>query len=442
VLKDKTMPKTLIVAQSEFATLVRSKAFIVSIILMPIVMVLSVVLMRATKNATDGKDRTFAVVDYTGVLAEPLVAVAQVLNAGSGDLIDPQAPRTTPRFIPLEVKPDGRKPDDLRLELSDRVRRTELFAFVELPENLLDPAAKAQIRYYSDHPSYSALSIWLRTTVNGLVLNERFKRASIDRALVARLTRQAPVESLGLFERDTAGSVKQAEAVDQIRAQGVPLAMLVLMYITVMSSAPQLLNSVIEEKMSRISEVLMGAITPFQLMMGKLIGSVGVSVLLAAIYIGGGLVVAQYWGGYASAVTPGSLVWFTLFLVMAGLIFGSIFIAIGAACNDLKDTQSMATPAMVLVMLPMFTWMSVLRAPDGMTAAVLSLIPTAAPFLMMLRISLRPGPPAWQIALSIVIMAGTVVLAIWAAGKIFRTGLLMQGKSATMGEMLRWVRAK
>ena len=236
--------------------------------------------------------------------------------------------------------------------------------------------------------------------------------------------------------------MKQAEEVDQVRAQGVPLAMLVLMYITVMSSAPQLLNSVIEEKMSRISEVLMGAITPFQLMMGKLIGSVGVSVLLAAIYIAGGLVVAQYWGGYASAVTPGALAWFTLFLVMAGLIFGSIFIAIGAACNDLKDTQSMATPAMVLVMLPMFTWMSVLRAPDGMTAAVLSIIPTAAPFLMMLRISLRPGPPAWQIALSIALMAGTVVLAIWAAGKVFRTGLLMQGKSATMAEMLRWVRAK
>jgi ABC-2 type transport system permease protein len=436
------MPKILIVAQSEFATLVRSKAFIVSIILMPVVMVLSVVLMRATKNATDGKDRTFAVVDYTGVLGEPLVAVAQVLNAGSGDLVDPQAPRTTPRFIPVEVKSNGRAPDDLRMELSDRVRREELFAFVELPENLLDPDARAQIRYYSNHPSYNALAMWLRATVNGIVLNERFRRASIDRALVARLTRQAPVENLGLFERDPVGSVKQAEEVDQVRAQGVPLAMLVLMYITVMSSAPQLLNSVIEEKMSRISEVLMGAITPFQLMMGKLVGSVGVSVLLAAIYIGGGLVVAQYWGGYASAVTPGALAWFTLFLVMAGLIFGSIFIAIGAACNDLKDTQSMATPAMVLVMLPMFTWMSVLRAPDGMTAAVLSLIPTAAPFLMMLRISLRPGPPAWQIALSIALMAGTVVLAIWAAGKIFRTGLLMQGKSATMTEMLRWVRAK
>jgi ABC-2 type transport system permease protein len=97
---------------------------------------------------------------------------------------------------------------------------------------------------------------------------------------------------------------------------------------------------------------------------------------------------------------------------------------------------------MVLIMIPMFTWASVLRAPDGPLATTLSMIPTAAPFLMMLRISLRPGPPLWQIAASVVLMAATVVVAVWAAGKIFRTGLLMQGKSASIGEMLRWVRAR
>jgi ABC-2 type transport system permease protein len=75
-------------------------------------------------------------------------------------------------------------------------------------------------------------------------------------------------------------------------------------------------------------------------------------------------------------------------------------------------------------------------------ATVLSLIPTAAPFLMMLRISLQPGPPAWQIAASVGLMAVTVCVVVWAAGKIFRTGLLMQGKSATLAEMLRWIRAK
>jgi ABC-2 type transport system permease protein len=435
------MRKILIVAQSEFGTLVRSKAFIVSLVAMPLVMALSVVLMRATKNATDGKDRTFAVVDYTGVLVEPLVAVAQVRNAGSGDLTDPQAPRTTARFIPVEVKPDGRSPDDLRLELSDRVRREELFAFVEVPADILDPASKAQIRYHSDHPSYNALPIWLRATVNGIVLNERFRRASIDRALVARLTRQAPVENLGLFTRESAGNLKQAEAVDQVRAQGVPLAMLVLMFVTVMSSAPQLLNSVIEEKMSRISEVMLGSVDSFELMMGKLIGNAGVALVLAAIYVAGGFATAAYYG-YSDVVSPAALLALGFFVVVAVVFYGSLYMAVGAACSELKDAQSLMMPVMILSMLPAFCWTMILNNPNGPASVGLSLFPPATPFLMLLRMLLQPSPPAWQVGLSVVLTTLTSLACVWAAGKVFRTGILMQGKAATLGEMARWVLAK
>jgi ABC-2 type transport system permease protein len=435
------MRKTLIVAQAEFGTLVRTKALIISIVLMPVIMAISIVMTRAANGVTDNKDRTFAFVDYTGILGEPLKAVARVLSPTLTPLSERGAAAGA-HFIPIEVRPGDRRPDDVRVELSDRVRGGDLFAFVEIPADILDPAGSAQIRYYSDHPSYTALPDWIRTAVNGIVLNERFRQASIDRLLVARLTRQAPMTKLGLMTRDASGRVKSAETVDAARAFGVPFAVIFLMYITVMSSAPQLLNSVIEEKMSRISEVLMGSVTPFQLMMGKLIGSVAVSVLLAGIYIAGGLAAGQYWGSYASAITLPLLAWFALFLIMSIFIFGAIFIAIGSACNDLKDSQSMMTPVMLLIMIPMFTLASVLRAPDGPMATTLSMIPTAAPFLMMLRISLRPGPPLWQIAVSVTLMAITVVLTVWAAGKIFRTGLLMQGKSASMSEMLRWVRAK
>jgi ABC-2 type transport system permease protein len=429
------MTKTLIVAHSEFATLVRSKAFIISIIFMPIVMVGSIALIRATKDSGDMKDRTFAVVDRAGVVAPAIQAAADQRSASAA-----RDARTAARFIPVAVTPDGKTPEELRLELSDRVRREELFAFVEIPPDVLNPEGQGRVRYHSDHPSYEALPNWLRATINRAILNERFRTAGIDRTTVDRLTRQAPVEQLGLFDRDTAGGVKEAEHVDPVRAFVLPGVMIALMYITIMSSAPQLLNSVIEEKMSRISEVLIASVTPFQLMMGKLIGSAAVSVLLALIYVAGGVVVADYYG-YSSAISPATLAWFALFLLMAVFIFGSIFVAIGAACTDLKDSQNMMTPVMLLVMLPMFTWAAVLRAPDGMMALTLSLIPTAAPFLMMLRIALQPGPPLWQILLSVAIMASFTVMCIWAAGKIFRTGLLMQGKSATIPEMIRWVRA-
>jgi ABC-2 type transport system permease protein len=429
------MHKILVVAQMEFGTLIRSKAFIVSLILMPVIMAASVMLVRSTRNAGDGRPRYFAYVDYTGVMGPQLEAAASAWNTAAA-----AKSSTTPTFFPIAAPPGQRPADDLRLELSERVRKEELFAFVELPADLLDADANSELRYYSDHPSYSALPQFLRTAVNQIVTNERLRAAAIDSSLVTHLTRQAPLNSLGLFDRNAGGGVKPAEKVDQMRAFAVPGMLMGIMYITVMMSAPQLLNSVIEEKMSRISEVLIASVSPFQLMLGKLLGSVTFALLVATTYIAGALVVANYWG-YSGLLTPALGACFALFLVMAVLTFGSIFIAIGAACTDLKDSQSMMMPVMLVVMLPVLTWSAVLRAPDGTLALALSMLPTAAPFLMLARISLQPGPPLWQVLLSIALMAGTTLLVIWCAGRIFRTGLLMQGKSATFGEMIRWVRA-
>ena len=245
---------------------------------------------------------------------------------------------------------------------------------------------------------------------------------------------------LGLLQRDATGAIRAAAPVDKVRTVAIPVGMMMILLFSVLSSAPQLLNSVIEEKMSRISEVLIGSVTPFELMMGKLIGSVGVSVLLAVIYVTGGTIAARYFG-YADVVRATDIGWLMLFLLMASFMFGSIFITIGAACTDLKDAQGMMTPAMLIMMLPWMTWFAVINAPESPVAVGLSLFPTATPFLMLLRIMLPPGPPLWQILLAVLLTAVTSVAAVFAAGKIFRTGLLMQGKAATFGEMWKWVRA-
>lgn len=427
------MNKMLIVATSEFSTLVRTKAFILTLILMPVIMVASIVLMRASKDATDTNTRTFAYIDRSGVLGPALEAAAAARNASA-------EASGQPRYEPVAVDPAGKPDDRSRLELSDRVRSKEIYAFVEIPAGILNADAKEDILYYSNTPSYRDLSQWLRSTVGAAVVTERFRAAAVDPGVVERLTRPTRVTSLNLLERDASGQVKPPEAVDERMAAGVPAAMLVLMYLIIMTSAPQLLNSVIEEKMSRISEVLIGSVSPFELMMGKLVGCVGVSLLLAAVYLAGGLGVAAYWG-MQEAISPALAGWFLLFLTMAVLLFGSIFIAVGAACSDLKDSQNMMMPVMMLIMFPVFTFAFVLRAPDGNLALGLSLFPTATPFLMLLRIGLQPGPPLWQILLSVVIMTLATFAAVWASGRIFRTGILMQGKSPTLGEMIRWVRA-
>ncbi len=428
--------KTLIIAISELTTQVQSKAFLIGLLMMPVFMGIAVGVQKFTRDSTDIKDRSFVVVDRSGVLFGPLKAAAEEWNREAGG---PDGAQTQPRFLPSDAtfpSEDGAA----RAALSDRVKRDEIFAFVEIPADALDPDAKSPISYYSNHPGYRPLPSWLGGAINREILNQRFRGASIDRTVVSRLTRRVDLSELGLIERGAGGAIKAASRVDKVRTTAIPVAMMMIILFSVMSSAPQLLNSVIEEKMSRISEVLIGSVTPYELMMGKLLGSAAVSVLLAAIYMTGGVVMARNYG-YGDAIRTADLLWMGVFLPLAVVIFGSIFITIGAACSDLKDAQGMMTPAMLIMMLPWMTWFAVLNAPDSPVSMALSLFPTATPFLMLLRIAIAPGPPMWQILLSVVVTGATAVALVHAAGKIFRTGLLMQGKAPTLGEMWKWVRA-
>jgi len=427
--------KTLIVAASEFNTQTRSKAFMIGLLMMPVFMIIAMGVQKFTRDATDIKDRTFVVVDRTGALFAPLKAAADEWNAG----VKAGGTQTAPLFLPRQESFE-QGDDQARAALSDRVKRDELFAFVEIPADALDPATASRVQYYSNHPAYRTLPAWVSNTINREIVNLRFRDAAIDRALVSRLTRRVEMSELGLLQRDTSGAIKAAAPVDKVRTTGIPVGMMMILLFSMMSGAPQLLNSVIEEKMSRISEVLIGSITPFELMMGKLLGSMAVSLLLATVYLVGGTAVARHYG-YGDSIHLSDMAWLLVFLILASFIFGAIFITIGAACSDLKDAQGMMTPAMILMMLPWMTWFSILNAPESKVSVGLSLFPTATPFLMLLRIMLPPGPPGWQIGLGLVLTTVTSMAAVYAAGKIFRTGLLMQGKAATFGEMWKWVRA-
>jgi ABC-2 type transport system permease protein len=201
------------------------------------------------------------------------------------------------------------------------------------------------------------------------------------------------------------------------------------------------LNSVLEEKTSRISEVLLGSVTSFELMLGKLLGSAGMALILGGIYIAGGLVVAHRYG--MDNVIPATMwPWLVGFLVLAILFYGSLYIAVGAACTEFRDAQSLMMPIVMLTIMPMMAWSAVLRDPNGSLAVGMSLFPPATPFLMLLRLALTPGPPMWQVGLSFLLTLLMAVGCVWAAGRIFRVGVLAQGKAASYGDMIRWVFAK
>jgi ABC-2 type transport system permease protein len=431
------LSRTWLIASAEFESAIRSKAFIIGLLAVPLLMG-AAFLLQLFGVQRDTSERAFAIVDRTGVLAARLVTEAETYNRES---LNDRGVATRARFVPRVVDAQGRTAEDVRLALSDEVRAKTLFAFVELPAALLEPGSEERLQYFSQSPTYQALPQWLGETVSRLTTDQRIAATGADPDATRRLLAPVRVDRKGLVMRDAKGAVAEAQRVDAVRALALPAIAMFMLFGLVMTSAPQLLNSVIEEKTSRISEVLLGSVPAFTLMLGKLLGSVGVTLLLALLYVGGGLLMAaqfDYFGVINWMVVP----WFLLFLVLAVVLFGSMFIAIGAACSEVKDAQGMMTPALVIGMLPIFLWLNVAQNPDSTYSVLLSLFPFATPYLMLLRIAIPPGPPLWQILLGLVLVCLTTAGMVWMAGRILRVGLLMQGKTASYREMARWVRAE
>ncbi len=430
------MTRTFIIARSEFLAIVRGKAFIIGVLMMPVLIGLSIAFQVFAQRQADVADHRVAVVDRSGVLYEALAAAADVHNREG--LTDGE--RTGPSFL-LERAEPAASPGELEVALSDRVRARQLFAFVDIPASIVDATTTDtdQIRYYTETPSYATLPGWLRRTIEREATTRRFATASVDASLVDRLSRSAELSTLDLVSRAADGSIAGARQIGPLQTVAVPFILMYLLFFALMSAAPQLLTAVIEEKMSRISEVLIASVSPTQLMAGKLLGVSAVAVLLALVYVVGGVYMALQ-SGQPHLIQVRLLAWFIVFLLAAVLMYGSVFIAVGAACSDLKDSQSMMQPIMFFLLLPVLAGPVIIGAPHSTLAVVLSLIPTATPFLMLVRLAMTPPPPVWQILLSLVLTALSTTALVWAAGRIFRVGLLMQGKPPNLPELLRWIR--
>lgn len=450
--------KVAVVAATEFNNAVRTKAFIASVLMLPLIYGLAFFVQMFASKA-DTRTRALALIDHTGQMVPAIEDAIKTRN--TLEVFDKEGKQIGPKFELSVIAPDA-DPQKLaaeKLRLSDKVRSGELFAFVEIPDGILDPAKSGpmlqdkalKVAYHTNTPTDIELPRWLSGTINRAAQQARFKKDGLDAAKVAAAMSPIEYDTLGLIEPSsgpaaggTAGAAAppaEAKKVDPLRTFGPPIALVFVMFITIMSTTPQLMQTVLEEKMSKISEVLLGSITPFELMLGKLLGNVGVALLLAGLYLGTAYAVAVRYGA-GDMATPTLILATVLFIFLGVLLFGSLFMAIGSACNDLKDAQSLMFPVMMLAMLPAFFWSVVLFKPSSPLAVGVSLFPPATPFLMLMRMALSPAPPVWQVALSVALTTLTALACVWAAAKIFRTGLLMQGKAPNFAELARWVVAK
>ena len=439
------MRKMIVVAVREYQAAVKTKTFLITVLAMPVLMGGSIVAQVLLRDQVDTTDKRIAIVDYTGQLHDSIDEAAQQRNV-SDDVFKTEGDKRKqirPRFLIEPVEAASDNPAEVALQLSDRVRRKEnpLFAFLIIGPDAVQPGddpERCRVQYHSNAPVYDDLRQWVSRALNDKIRQLRLEKAELDPEIVRQATRYMPVAKLGLVSMDETGQISEAEETNELATIGVPMGMMMLMFMVIMVGASPLTQSVLEEKMQRIAEVLLGSIGPFQLMMGKLIGTVGVSLTLATLYMGGAFY-ALYQTGYGHLFPAHLVWWFVTFQCLAVLLYGSLFIAIGAAVSDLKESQNMLMPVMIIVVAPMFVWLNVIREPSATFSIVASLIPTATPMLMLMRQAVPPGVPLWQPALGIVLVLATTGACVFVAGRIFRVGLLMQGKGASIGEMMRWV---
>ncbi|HRX87288.1 MAG TPA: ABC transporter permease [Phycisphaerae bacterium] len=440
------MHKILDVAVREYNAAVRTKAFIISIVLMPILMGGGVIAHKLLRNQVDITTKQIAVVDRSGIMADVLVRSAAVYN--ESEINDPETGKQIKPKIEIEVvKPaEGDAADQQRIELSDRVRGNKLEAWVEIGANIVHPGdddgAGAMVAYHSKGAVMDEQRKWIAIQVNNQVQGLRMADAQISPVTIQKLIAPVPVEGLGLVSIDTAtGEIEAAKKTNETATVLVPLAMMMLMFMMISMGATPLLNSVLEEKMQRIAEVLLGSLTPFQLMMGKLLGTIGVALTVAVIYFVGGAITIERM--HATEYIPlGILPWFFAYLTASIFMFGAMFVAIGSACNDLKEAQSLMMPVWLVVCAPLFVWLQVVKQPTSDFSTAMSLFPPCTPMLMVLRQTTPTGVPAWQPWAGLAGVLICTLIAVWIAGRIFRVGLLMQGKPPKLGELFRWALAK
>jgi ABC-2 type transport system permease protein len=434
------MRRILRLAKREYLESVKTKGFIIMLVLMPVVMGGSGIAMLLFRGQVDTTDKRIAVLDHSGVMKGILLPAAKERNRAA--VSDPKTgKKIQPSYIIEMIAPDAARSQAQKLDLSDRIRHGELHAFLEVGPNVAHPRGSQgefRMSYHARNAAVDSVRNWLNNTINNDLRRLRLTEAGIDVPRADEIMTWLPVEPMGLLSADAAtGEIREARKSSETEAVLVPLVLFFLMFMMIMMGAMPLLGSVQEEKTQRIAEVLLGSLKPFEFMAGKVLGGLGVSLTGATVYVTGAIVLLNK-AGLGAFIPLRVLPWFFLFLGLEIVMVGSYLAALGSACNDPKDAQNLTYPAMIPVFLPVFTAMPVLQEPTSAFATGLSLFPLFTPMLMLLRKAVPVGIPAWQPWAG---LAGVILFtffSVWVGGRIFRVGILMQGSPPKLSRIFRW----
>lgn len=420
------MHRIVKVALREYLETVKSKMFVVSVLFTPLLIIVMLLLVGRASVSVLSHPRAVkkvAVTDLSNALNDELHVVFNAYNQAH-----PQ------RQITLASQPpDLSAPDTpVQARLAD-IRTRRLDAYVLLSKNALtDGRARCYTlaRNIEDFDFFATV----QRLVNDAATHVRLREHDLSPKLIAKLQRPVPLEQIDV------SAPEQAVKKEMSLMFMVPFFFLFLMFMGVFGMNQQMLTSVIEEKSSRVMEILLSALTPFELMAGKILGLSVVGFTLVSVW-GITAFVTALVKGMPALVSSAMMGYFFVYFVLGFLLISSMLAAVGSVCNTVKEAQALMTPLSIVLVLPMVGWFFVARNLDGTLATVLSFFPPLTPMIMVLRLAANPYLSPVQIVATIALLAVSVPAVMFASAKIFHIGILMYGKPPKLREMLRWLRA-
>jgi len=434
------MRNMLLIMKREYLERVRKKSFLVTTVLVPALMGAAIWLPIKFASKNNLENRTITVVAPSEALATAVRN--QLLETTSHDDDNPftddsdkKESSKSPLLSPYTVNISTALDDQSRQQLRDDVSAGKLSGFLWMtPEAVKD----RKFTYFSkDATNFT-------------------EQVSLQSAVRTALTQQ-DLAAKGLKENDIK-AVMQPVSVDAVRVQkgketktsGIglflgSLMMVTLLYVTVLIYGIAVMRSVIEEKGSRIMEVMLSCVTPRDLMGGKIVGVGAVGLTQIAIWIALSVALStpavvafkSMAGNIHIPVT--SVIFFAVFFLLGYLLYSALYAAIGAMVNSEQEAQQIQFIVLMPLIFAMVIAQTVIQHPNSQLAIWLSMIPFCAPMLMFVRILIET-PPWWQIALCLALMVGTIWGLLILCAKIYRVGILMYGKRPTLPELMKWLK--
>jgi ABC-2 type transport system permease protein len=420
------MYKILRVARREYIETVKTKTFLIGILVTPLI-VGGIILF--TKSAAKGEQGPRPAV-RVGITVTSTTLTKRI-NAAFQEHNESNPQR---QIIVKEID-GGEDWDSAQRHGKDGLRKGRLDAYLVLDENIVEGAGV--IRFYTHKPKAANLdAFWtIESIVNRVIVKRRCELRDLSPQLLASL-RNVPIERVELV----AGKEERVKSdAETVMGMMVPFFFMFLIYAGTVGMAQHMLSSVIEEKNSRVIEVLLSALSPLELMSGKIVGLAGVGLTVMGLWAGAAYLVARR-QGLDIPVTGELLAYFVLYYILGFVLFSTILAGLGSICNTLKETQSLMTPLVLLSIIPLLAWVKLVQSPDGLLARLLSFVPPLTPMVMVLR--LAAGSDVWvvEIVASIVVLVVAVLAAMWLAARVFRIGILMYGKKPGLRHVWHWLR--